>query len=91
MTNGDVGEHFRGALRDQCLRTPTTTGVRNVACFRGREDTERERQTMRMPQRFDAPEGREQYGQRFGTVEPVLATSATTNGSIALRCVVAAE
>ena len=28
---------------------------------------------MRMQQRRDAPEGREQYGQRFATVEPVFA------------------
>jgi len=27
---------------------------------------------MRMPQRLDTPEGREQYGQRVGTVEPVF-------------------
>ena len=80
FTNGHVGEHFRGAkrdcapcaLRDQCLRTPTTTVVRNVAFFRGREDAETETHTMRMQQRLDAPEGRELYGQRFGTVEPVF-------------------
>ena len=81
VTNGYVGEHFRGAKRDcapcalraQCLRTPETTVVRNVAFFRGREYTERETHTMRMQQRLDAPEGREQYGQRFATVEPVFA------------------
>ena len=48
-------------------------GARNVAFFRGREDAETETHTMRMPQRLDAPEGREQYGQRFATVEPVFA------------------
>ena len=45
VTNGNVGEHLRGARRDcapcalraQCLRTPETTVVRNVALFRGRE------------------------------------------------------
>ena len=81
VTNGYVGEHVRGAkrdgapctLRDQCLRTPTPTVVRNVAFFRGREDAETETHTMRMQQRLDAPEGREQYGQRFATVEPVFA------------------
>ena len=86
VTNGYVGEHFRGAkrdgapcaLRDQCLRTPETTVVRNVAFFRGRVSTEAEpspteTHTMRMQQRLDAPEGREQYGQRFATVEPVFA------------------
>ncbi|MDP1858754.1 MAG: transposase [Gemmatimonadaceae bacterium] len=81
VTNGYVGEHFRGAKRDcvpcamrtQCLRTPETTVVRNVAFFRGREDAASETHTMRMQQQLDAPEGREQYGQRFATVEPVFA------------------
>lgn len=81
VTNGYVGEHFRGAKRDcapcarraQCLRTPETTVVRNVAFLRGREDAERETHTMRMQQRLDTPEGREQYGRRFATVEPVFA------------------
>ena len=80
VTNGYVGEHFRGAkrdcapcaLRDQCLRTPTTTVVRNVAFLRGKEDAEAETHTMRMQQRLDTPDGREQYGRRFGTVEPVF-------------------
>ena len=82
VTNGYVGEHFRGTKRDcgpctqrtQCLRTPDTTVVRNVAFFRGREDTtETETHTMRMQQRLDTPEGREQNGCRFATVEPVFA------------------
>ena len=80
VTNGYVGEHFQGAkrdcapcaLREQCLRTPTTTVVRNVAFFRGRTDADVETHTMRMQQRLDTPEGREQYGRRFGTVEPVF-------------------
>ena len=81
VTNGYVGEHFRGAKRDcapcalraQCLRTPETTAVRNVAFFRGREHADGETHTMRMQERLDAPEGRAQYGQRFATVEPVFA------------------
>lgn len=80
VTNGYVGEHFQGAkrdcapcvLRDQCLRTPATTVVRNVAFFRGREDADAETHTMRMQQRLDTPEGRALYGQRFGAVEPVF-------------------
>ena len=80
VTNGYVGEHFRGAKRDcapcarraQCLRTPDTTVVRNVAFFRGREDADAETHTLRMQQRLDTPAGRELYGQRFGTVEPVF-------------------
>ena len=81
VSNGYVGAHFRGAKRDcapcvlraQCLRTPTTTVVRNVAFFRGREHAKSETHTRRMQQRLDTPEGREQYGQRFATVEPVFA------------------
>ena len=81
VTTGLVGEHFRGAKRDcapcalraQCLRTPETTVVRNVAFFRGREDAVTETHTMRMQQRLDPPEGRAQYGRRFATVEPVFA------------------
>ena len=81
VTNGYVGEHFRGATRDgvpcamrtQCLRTPETTVVRNVAFFRGHEDAVSETHTMRMQLRLYAPEGRAQYGQRFATVEPVFA------------------
>ena len=80
VTNGYVGEHFLGAncdcaacaLRTQCLRTPETMVVRNVAFFRGREDAATEAHTMRMQQRLDAPQGREQHGQRFATVEPVF-------------------
>ena len=81
VTNGYVREHCRGAKRDgapcalraQCLRTPETTVVRNVAFFRERESAPTESHTMRMQQRVDAPEGREQYGRRFATVEPVCA------------------
>ena len=81
MTNGFVGEHFRGAKRDcvpcalrtQCLRTPDTTAVRNVAFFRGRADTPRRNYTSEMKARIDAPEGRALYGLRFATAEPVFA------------------
>ena len=85
MTKDDVGEHFRSAKRDgvpcalrtQCLRTPDTTAVRNVAFFRGRVDAgthePRETHTMRMKVRIDSTSGREQYGRRFATVEPVFA------------------
>ena len=80
-----VGEHFRGAKRDcvpcarraQCLCTPNTTAVRNVAFFRGRVEPDtrqpRESHTMRMKARIDSAIGREQYGRRFATVEPVFA------------------
>ena len=81
MTNGFVGEHFRGAKRDcvpcalraQCLRTPEVTTVRNVAFFRGRVDAAHETHTARMRVRIDSVIGRAQYGCRFATVEPVFA------------------
>jgi len=88
VTKGYVGEHFRGAkrdcvpcaLRDKCLRTPETTAVRNVAFMRERLAVQRERLadqkkslTARMKARIDTPEGRELYGLRFATVEPVFA------------------
>ena len=85
MTKDYVGEHFRGAKRDcvpcalraQCLRTPDTTAVRDVAFFRGRVESAarhpRETHTMRMKMRIDSAIGREQYGRRFATVEPVFA------------------
>jgi transposase len=80
VTNGFVGEHFRGttrdcgpcALRTQCLRTPETTTVRNVAFFRGRQDAPVRNYTAEMKARLDSPEGRAQYGARFAAVEPVF-------------------
>lgn len=85
LTKDNVFEHFRGAkrnclpsaLRAPCLRTPATTTVRNVTFFRGRVEPDtvqpRETRTMRMKTRIDSPAGREQYGRRFATVEPVFA------------------
>jgi hypothetical protein len=81
VTRDHIGEHFRGAKRDcgpcplraQCLRTPATTLVRNVAFFRGRVSTQRVNYSALMRERIDAPAGRMQYAQRFATVEPVFA------------------
>ena len=81
VTRGFVSEQFRGAKRDcvpcpqrtQCLRTPETTAVRNVAFFRGPADAAAVSHAARMRERLDAPTGRAQYGQRFATVEPVFA------------------
>jgi len=81
ITRDHIGEHFRGAKRDcgpchlraQCLRTPATTPVRNVAFFRGRVSTQRVNHSAVMRERIDTPEGRAQYAQRFATVEPVFA------------------
>jgi transposase len=59
-------------LRAQCLRTPDTTPVRNVAFFRGPSDPPAINQTALMKVRLDTPEGRAQYAQRFAAVEPVF-------------------
>jgi transposase len=80
VTGDHVGEHFRGTKRDcgpctlrpQCLRTPETTPVRNVAFFRGRVSTARVNHSAQMRARIDAPEGRALYAQRFAAVEPVF-------------------
>ena len=57
------------ALRPRCLRKPETTPSRQVAVLtRISKDTH----TQRMRERIDSPQGREQYGERFETVEPVF-------------------
>lgn len=94
VTRDHIGAHFRGAERDcgpcalraQCLRTPKTTPVRNVAFFHGRVSTRHVHHTALMRNRIDSPEGRAQYAQRFATVEPVLRTCARTSASISSRC-----
>ena len=81
IVNGVVSEQFRGTVRDcvgcalraRCLRTPTTTRVRNVAFIRERVRATPETAATRMRARLDAPEGRARYGRRFATVEPVFA------------------
>jgi transposase len=56
-------------LRSQCLRKPEITESRQVAVLTRRSSITH---TQRMRERIDRPEGREQYGQRFATVEPVF-------------------
>jgi len=81
VTGDHVGAHFQGSRRDcgpcvlraQCLRTPDTTPVRNVAFFHGRVSTQHVNHSAQMRARIDSPEGRAQYAQRFATVEPVFA------------------
>jgi transposase len=84
-TNGYLSAQFQGALRDclpcahraDCLRTPDTTKVRHVAFIHGKipghvRAPTPETHASRMRQRIDSPEGRQAYGQRFATVEPVF-------------------
>ena len=81
VVNGYASEQFRGTVRDcvscalrvQCLRTPATTRVRNVAFIRERVLPQPETASTRMRVRIDTPEGRARYARRFATVEPVFA------------------
>ena len=57
--------------RAQCLRTPDTTPVRNVAFGRGRA-SKGESHPEQMRQRIETDEGRAQDARRFATVEPVF-------------------
>ena len=58
-------------LRDQCLRHPDRTPVRQVVFFTGKTHKP-ESHTEKMKRRLDSEEGRRRYGQRFATVEPVF-------------------
>jgi len=58
-------------LRDQCLRHPDRTPVRQVVFFTGVVH-KAESHTARMKRNIDSEEGRQRYGQRFATVEPVF-------------------
>ena len=58
-------------LRDQCLRYPDRTPVRQVVFFTGKT-RKLETHTAKMKRRLDSDEGRRRYGQRFATVEPVF-------------------
>lgn len=58
-------------LRDQCLRHPDRTPVRQVVFFTGKNHTP-ESHSARMKRKIDSEEGRRRYGERFATVEPVF-------------------
>jgi transposase len=78
--NGLIGTKFQGALRDcvpchlrdKCLRTPEKTKTRQVMFFRGQADADEERASERMKRAIDSERGRQLYGGRFATVEPVF-------------------
>jgi transposase len=77
--NGRTYQKFTGAksvcmpcsLRQQCLRKPDTTEVRQVAFFR-KNQVSPLKHTESMKQKIDTPEGRALYGRRIATVEPVF-------------------
>jgi transposase len=78
--NGYVGHRFEGAkrmcgpceLREQCLRHPKKTAIRQVMFFKKNQPSPK---TVldQMRQDIDSPRGRALYGKRMGTVEPVFA------------------
>jgi transposase len=59
-------------FRDQCLRHPERTPVRQVVFFTGKHHRP-ESHTERMKRRIDSQEGRRLYGRRIAIVEPVFA------------------
>jgi transposase len=78
--NGQLAVKFQGALRDcgpctqrdKCLRKPDATPARQVSFFRGRAPGGTIRYTEIMKRAIDSERGRELYGGRFATVEPVF-------------------
>lgn len=56
-------------LRTRCLRKPQTTRSRQVAVLTRKAERTH---SARMRERIDSAWGREQYGRRFATVEPVF-------------------
>jgi hypothetical protein len=87
MIQGKPGVKFKGAkrvcgpcpLREQCLRHPERTAVRQVVFFKTllhKPDSH----SARMKQRIDALAGRVRYGQRFATVEPVFGNLRCNKG-----------
>ena len=80
VKKGLLADQYQGATRDcgpcaqraQCLRTPEKTAVRQVAFFHGKDPAAPETHTARMQARIETPEGRAQYAERFGAVEPVF-------------------
>lgn len=77
--NGRRYHKFTGAkqdcmpchLREQCLRLPGKTSVRQVAIFYKAQASPL-KYTEAMKQRIDSPAGRAMYGRRIATVEPVF-------------------
>ena len=78
--NGYIAVKFQGAIRDcmscaqrdKCLRTPEKTKTRQVCFFRGKAKEPPDSYSDIMKRAIDSPRGRELYGRRFATVEPVF-------------------
>jgi transposase len=80
VTKGRISHKFTGTLggcgpcelRDQCLRHPERTPVRQVSFF-AKDQASPHQFTERMKQAIDSVRGRRLYSQRMATVEPVFA------------------
>ena len=80
QVNGRVHHKFTGsrvscvpcAHRQQCLRHPERTQVRQVAIFAKNQPSPHEASEL-MKRAIDTPRGRQLYSQHIGTVEPVFA------------------
>lgn len=68
------------ALRDQCLRHPERTPVRQVVFFTGRTQGLAETYSAKMKKKIDTDQGRYMYGRRLPIVEPVFANICATRG-----------
>jgi len=88
VVRDDIWERYQGKARDcgscplraRCIRAPETTRVRSVSFWQGKTAPLPETHTAQMKRRMDSPEGRQQYAQRFGTVEPVFANVCYNKG-----------
>jgi transposase len=67
-------------LRNQCLRHPERTEIRQVAFFHGRSEQGKNTFTEKMKKKIDSAVGKLLYGLRLGTVEPVFADIGSATG-----------
>ena len=86
--NGHLAVKFQGALRDcgpctlrdRCLRKPETTQTRQVCFFYGKTPGRMTNYSEIMKRAIDSERGRQLYGRRFATVEPVFANLRHNKG-----------
>jgi Transposase DDE domain len=86
VTNGYQLDRYRGTIggcgsctiREQCIRKPDVSQVRQVSFFYPAQASPRAASEL-VKQAIDSPQGRHLYSQRFGTVEPVFANVRHTN------------
>jgi hypothetical protein len=67
-------------LRNQCLRHPQRTPVRQVVFFTGRTVGLAETYTAKMKRKIDTEHGRYKYSRRLPIVDPVFGNICGTRG-----------